>query len=396
MPHQWSNWSGSLRFTPAGIEEPRDEESLLHLVTRAAEDGRNVRVVGSGHSSAPLVQTDDILVSLAGFNGMLSNDRNGCEATFGAATTLKEAGKALLDAGLAMSNLGDVDFQTLAGVIGTGTHGTGKQLKILPDQLIGVRLVTGTGEIKEYSQETDPDFMRGARVSLGLLGIFTSVRLRLEPAFQLHRRDWCTHIDDCLEHLQELIETNRNFDFYWYPRSDMTKLRTLNHQGKGAGDLPYARCIKEESGWISQVLPRQRELRFDEMEYWLPQEAGPDCFREVRKRILEKHRRIVGWRVLYRTVAADDTFLSSAYGRDSVTISLHQNASLPFKGYFDDIEPIFRAHGGRPHWGKIHSLTPSELRQHYPQWERFHKLRRMIDPDNLFVNPYLADLLDIR
>lgn len=395
MSAPWSNWSGSLRFSPARIEEPADEESLARLVRTAAEGGRKVRVVGSGHSSTPLVQTDDTLISLVNLTGRLNANAEAGEATLGAGTTLNEAGKALLEVGLAIANLGDVDFQTVAGVIGTGTHGTGQRLKILPDQLIGLRLVTGTGEIREYSAAENPDFFRAARVSLGLLGIFTAVRLRLEPAFKLHRREWCTHIDDCLHHLDQLVAENRNMDFYWYPRSDLVKIRVANLPGDGSGDLAYARCVKEETGWISEVLPRQRELRFDEMEYWLPAPAGPECFREVRRRVKEKHRRMVGWRVLYRTVAADDTYLSSANGRDTVTISLHQNASLPYEDYFRDIEPIFRAYDGRPHWGKKHNLGPSALRPHFPMWDRFREIRREIDPGGTFLNPYLRRLLDI-
>jgi FAD/FMN-containing dehydrogenase len=393
MAKEWSNWSGSLRFTPERIETPENEEALARLVRHAADKGRTVRVVGSGHSSTPLVETDDILISLTHFKGLQSH--NGREATLGAGSTLHEAGEALLEVGLSMANLGDVDLQTIAGVIGTGTHGTGKRLKILPEQLIGMRLVTGTGEIIDYAADENPEFLRAARVSLGLLGIFTSLRLRLEPAFRILRREWCTHTDHCLAHLDELVEENRNFDFYWYPRSDLTKLRTINRSEESPKNLPFARCIKEEEGWISEILPRQRELRFDEMEFWLPAAAGPECFQEVRRLVKERHRKSVCWRVLYRTVAEDDAFLSSANGRDTVTISLHQNASLPHREYFSDIEPVFRAYGGRPHWGKKHSVGAKELRPHYPQWDRFLELRKTIDPQGTFLNPYLRNLFDI-
>ena len=99
--------------------------------------------------------------------------------------------------------------------------------------------------------------------------------------------------------------------------------------------------------------------------------------------------RIAKGRVLYRTVASDDSYLSPAYGRDTVTISLHHNAGLPFWEYFKDIEPIFRAHGGRPHWGKKHTLTAKNLRPLYPQWERFAAVREQMDAQGMFLNPYL-------
>jgi FAD/FMN-containing dehydrogenase len=220
----------------------------------------------------------------------------------------------------------------------------------------GVRFVNGLGEIREVTFQDDPDFIRAARVSLGTLGIFVRLKLKLLPAFQLRRREWCTRVDDCLAHLEELIENNRNFDFYWYPRNDLAKLCTWNLPGEGTGDIPYAKKVEDYFGWSYEVLTKKRELKFDEMEYYLPAESGQACFKEVRERVKERHRKYVGWRVLYRTLAPDDAYLSGAYGRQTVTISIHQNASLPFRDYFDDIEPIFRKYGGRPHWAKKHSL----------------------------------------
>ena len=306
--------------------------------------------------------------------------------------TVHDAGRALRKIGLATHNVGDVDVQTLVGAIGTGTHGTGYQLQNLSTMLIGMRMVNARGEIVEYSFEDDPEFLRAARVSLGTLGIFTAIRLRLLPAFQLRRREWCTHIDETLAHLDELMAENRNFDFYWYPRSDRSKLRTWNPPDERPDQIPYAECIEDQTGWSHEVLPKTRAVKFDEMEYALPAEAGPLCFQEIRTRVKERWRKEVAWRVLYRTIAPDDTYLSPAYGRQTVTISLHHNAGLPFQEYFSDIEPIFRAYGGRPHWGKKHTLKETDLRQLYPKWDDFQTVRKRMDPDCIFLNDYLRQL----
>jgi FAD/FMN-containing dehydrogenase len=393
MAHEWGNWSGSLRFTPKTLEKPRDEEDLVKIVRRAAAEQRCVRVVGAGHSSSALVETDDLLISLEKFQGLVSHDADRSQATIRAGMILHDAGKVLRDVGLATHNTGDVDVQMVAGAIGTGTHGTGHWLQNLSTMLIGARIVTSTGEVVEWNIEEQPEQMRAARVALGTLGIFTQIRLQLLPAFQLRRREWCTHIDTCIQHLDELIAQNRNFDFYWYPRSDEAKLRTLNLLGEGPDNIPYATRVEEEVAWSNEVLPKKRTLKFDEMEYALPSEAGPACFEEVRQRVKEKHRKTVAWRVLYRTVAPDDSYLSPVYGRDTVTISLHHNAGLPFWEYFKDIEPIFRAYGGRPHWGKKHTLTAKDLRPLYSQWERFAAVREQMDAQGMFLNAYLRQLL---
>lgn len=388
---EFVNWSGSLRFTPQMHVAPRDESALQDLVRDAAASGKNLRVAGSGHSSSPLVATADVLVSLDHMQGLLYADKSSGQALIAAGTVLKDLGRALHEAGLGMENLGDVDTQTLAGVVGTGTHGSGRRLRNISAQVIGVRAVTGTGEIAEWSVEQHPQLLQALRVALGALGVFTAIRMQLQPAYQLCRREYWASTAACLENLDALADLHRNFDFYWYPRRDEVKIRTLNPPSAPLASLPFAR-ICEETGFSHEVIARVRELRFEEMEYFVPARVGPACFREVRRRILERHRKHVGWRVLYRLVAADDAYLSPAYGRDSVAISIHQNATLPFQEYFDDIEPIFRNYNGRPHWGKRHSLSGEALARHYPQWQRFMELRRQLDPSDVFLSGDLAHL----
>jgi FAD/FMN-containing dehydrogenase len=394
MSSEWSNWSGSVRCRPTRLEKPDDESELAAVVRRAAGEGRVVRPVGAGHSSSRLVETDDVLVSLENFHGVEAH--GGLEATVGAGTTIEDMNEGLLAAGLAMHNLGDVDMQHAAGATATGTHGTGKDLPILAAAVVGVRMVTAAGEVATFTQDQHPDVMRAARVSLGTLGVFTALRLRLVPAFELRHREWCAHIDDCLARLDELVARHRNFDFYWYPRRDEVRMRTWNPPGEGPEGLPFAHCIEDTTGPSGKLLPGHSGItrKFEETEYSVPAEAGPACFRAVRDRVRERHRKWVCWRALYRTVAADDADLSHAHGRPTVTISLHQNASLPHREYFADLEPILRAHGGRPHWGKKFNLTGEELRPLYPMWDRFREVRRRLDPEGRFLSPYLRSLFE--
>lgn len=394
MTTDWKNWSGSVRFTPGTIEKPRHDRALAELVRRAAEKNQIVRVVGAGHSSMPLMETPDALISMEHFTEVESTDAERGEAVVGAGMKVEEASKHLLEKGLALHNTGDIDQQTIGGAIATATHGTGRKLQNLAGMLIGARLINGLGEVVEYHIEDHPDIIRGLRSSLGAIGLLTALRIKVQPKFQLHRRELCTNIDPVLEHLDQLMAENRNFDFYWYPRSDEAKIRLLNEPGSGTADLPYAHVTREYTGWSGDVLPRHRELRFEEMEYMLPIEAGPACFQEVRARIKDRWRQIVGWRVLYRTIAADDAYLSTAHARDSVSISLHQNASLPYWDFFKDIEPIFRAHNGRPHWAKKHTLGAAALAPLYPCWDDFNALRHQFDPENRFLNLHLRQLLE--
>jgi FAD/FMN-containing dehydrogenase len=214
---------------------------------------------------------------------------------------------------------------------------------------------------------------------------------------RLRRRESCVHIEECLDRLDDLIAKNRMFDFYWYPRSEEAKLREVNATDLGPNDVQPAEGEEEERvGWPHEVIPSRRELRFHEMGYALPAEAGPACLREVRERIKSRHRTSVGWRVLYRTVAADKGYLSPAHGRYTHTISLHQNQSLPYRDFFADIEPIFRKYEGRAHWAKVHTQRPEESRAKYARWDDFLAAREHFDPDGVFLSPYLRELFGLR
>ncbi|GGA75254.1 oxidoreductase [Pseudoclavibacter endophyticus] len=400
---RFTNWSGSLSFTASRQHAPQTEEEVASLVRRAAQRGAVVRPVGSGHSSTPLVETSDELLSLDNMRGVVAVDKDARQVTVLPGTGLADLGEALADAGLAMENLGDVDYQAIAGAIGTGTHGTGERLGNLSSTLVGGRLVTGTGEIVPFGVDAgeahDSELTRAAQVSLGALGVLTSLTLRVRPAYELHRHNVMTHIDWVLDHFDELAASYRHVDFYWYPRSDRAQVRVLDEPGglERGGSLDdlrmNGRLKREERGPSYEIIPNAREIEFDEMEYMLPREAGLAAFREVRDRVKTKHRANVAWRLLVRTIAPDRGMLSTAFERETLTIALLQNTTLDYRAYFEDVEPIFLRHGGRPHWGKKHTRAAEELGRMYPHWDRFLQLRRELDPDGVFLNDYLRSVL---
>lgn len=390
----WINWSGSLEFTPQQFREPQHEDELCHIVRSCRVAGKKVRLAAAGHSSSPLVQTPHTLIHLRHFKKLLHYDKQAQTATFQSGISVHEANAALQSVGLALFNTGDVDVQTLAGAIATGTHGSGRALQNMASVLQDVRMVNCHGEVAEYTQRQHPDIMKAARVSLGALGIFTEITVRVVPLFKLRRLELCTDTDVCLQHFIPLTSENRNVDFYWYPRSDESKIRILNEPGQGTQTFPFRYDCKDvEEGWVGEILPRKRDLKFDEMEYALPLESGLMCFQKVRERIKTKHRKDVAWRVLVRIIAPDDNYLSPHYDRESISISLHHNAGLPFEEFFADIEPIFIEHGGRPHWAKKHNLNAAQLQPLYPQWNTFHEVRRAIDPSDFFMNDHLNEIL---
>lgn len=400
MPHEWSNWSGLVRCQPARLIEPADENQVVEEVRQAAAAGQTVRVTGSGHSFTALCSTDDVLISLDRLAGIESVDAAAGRAWIRAGSKIRDLGGPLAEHGLALENQGDVDVQALAGAVSTGTHGTGPLLGSISTQVDALRIVTATGDIIECSRQAEADVFRAAQVSLGALGVIVAVRMRLLPRYRLHEQARREPLDACLASLDERIRANRHFEFFWYPADGCAFTKTLNPTDRPPSGAPVeaapdgsglssAERERVDDSW--RIFPTVRENRFNEMEYSVPAERGPECFLEVRELIRTKHRQAT-WPVEYRTVAADDIPISPAQGRATVAISVHEGAALPHAAFFADAEKIFRRHQGRPHWAKLHSLGSRELVELYPEWHRFQAVRKRLDPQGRFLNEHLRRL----
>ncbi len=387
---EWRNWSGLFTCNPLEIALPTSEAKVAERVAQAAAAGQNVRVCGSGHSFQPLCATSDLLVSLDNLAGIESVDPAAGEATILAGTKLHDIGEPLAAHGLALENQGDVDVQSLAGAVSTGTHGTGRSLGSISTQVIGLRFVAGDGSLHEVNLHSDPDAFRALAVSLGSCGVLTAIRMRLLPAYRLHERTWREPIDECLARLEERITATRHFEFFWYPQADEAFCKAL--QPTSADPSPLDAREGERIDHNYRVFPTARNVRFNEMEYAVPEEAGLACFDEIRQLMRERHPHIT-WPVEYRTVAADELDLSPNQGRATIAISIHQAAELEHRQFFADAEPIFRQHGGRPHWGKLHSLSARELAPLYPRWQHFASVRERFDPRGVFLNDHLRRVL---
>ncbi|MGH8505839.1 MAG: D-arabinono-1,4-lactone oxidase [Stenotrophobium sp.] len=422
----WHNWSGAQTCMPEVRSAPESEAALAELLRNSRD---TVRAVGSGHSFSPLVPTDGTLVTLSNMTGMISADTQAMQSEFWAGTPMSEMGEPLLKAGLALPNMSDIDYQTLAGAISTSTHGTGPKFGSYSTTVIGLRLVTAKGDIIDLDKDHQPELFNAARVSLGSFGIITRVRLQNRKAFRLHQKQWIQKTEELLEDMPRLLKENDHFEMNPILHSDVALAQTQNETtdphtiakiNEGDGDKvgklrmvnTYARNYPEIQADLLnfivkhisfpdvqdqsfRVFANVRDQRFNEMEYEIPAEHGPACVREILKTVRERNLDSF-FPLEYRYIKGDDIPLSMFNGRDTCAISVHQSYEMSYHQYFAQIEPIFWKYEGRPHWGKLHTLRHKQFAALYPRWKEFLDIRQSIDPEGKFLNGHLEETFGVK
>ncbi|MFJ3504731.1 D-arabinono-1,4-lactone oxidase [Streptomyces sp. NPDC090135] len=426
----WRNWAGNVTSRPTREVSPASAEELAEAVRRAAEDGLRVKTVGTGHSFTPIAATDGVLIRPGLLTGIRRIDREAMTVTVESGTSLKRLNVALAREGLSLTNMGDIMEQTVAGAVSTGTHGTGRESASIAAQIRALELVTADGQLLTCSEKENPEVFAAARIGLGALGVVTAITFAVEPVFLLTAREEPMSFDRVTSEFDALHAENEHFEFYWFPHTDNCNTKRNNRSAGPAA--PPGRI----SGWVEdellsngvfqlacslgkavppvvpalakvssralsartytdipyKVFTSPRRVRFVEMEYALPREAAVAALREV-KAMVERSPLKVSFPVEVRTAPADDITLSTASGRETAYIAVHLYRGTPHRAYFTAVERIMTAHGGRPHWGKLHTRDAAYLSEVYPRFAEFTALRDRLDPDRLFANDHLRRIL---
>jgi FAD-linked oxidoreductase len=454
----WQNWAGTASADPARRSWPRSAEEIGRAIAAAAKDGLTVRALGSGHSFTPAAATSGVALDLSGWTGVVGADLGSGLVTVRSGTTIRELNATLDALGLAMANLGDIDAQTVSGAISTGTHGTGAGLGGIATQVAGLDLVLADGSVVSCSADENPDLFSAARVSVGALGVLSTVTLQCVPSFTLAADERPMPLEEVLTRFSELAAGNDHFEFFWFPYSKNALVkrnnriprgddpgdpfepaaarlvaRTAIRSGARAAAVPspmprWRRFIEYEvmenaafgalcrtgravpatikplnrlaaatlskrsySAPSHEVFVTPRRVRFVESEYAVPRESLLDVLAELRAGVGRLPDPVM-FPIEVRVAAADDIWLSTAQGRDSAYVAVHQYVGLPYADYFQLFESIAASVGGRPHWGKMHTRSASYLGSVYPRFADFLRIRDSVDPSRLFANPYLTQI----
>ncbi|NHD18890.1 MULTISPECIES: D-arabinono-1,4-lactone oxidase [unclassified Actinopolyspora] len=435
----WTNWAATSTATGQRTQRPRDPHEIARAITDARQQGHSVRPLGSGHSFSdiaaprpPRERTGAVALDLSAWTGITDVDRGNGLVTARGGTPLHQLNAELDELGLALPNLGDIDGQTIAGAVSTGTHGTGARLGGLATLVRALELVRADGSVLRCSPEQHPDVFAAARVGLGALGLISTVTLRCVPAFSLAAEEHPLPLDEVLRNFDDHAADNDHFEFYWFPHTARTLVKRNNRLPEATPTRPLHpvrswfeyRVLENElfgavcrlgrrrpglvpalnrlcaTSWSGRsysdrahrVFVTGREVRFVESEYAVPREHLPAVLNELRAAVRRLHHPVM-FPVEVRVAAADDIWLSTAHERPTAYVAVHQFSGMPHREWFDTFERIARAADGRPHWGKMHGLSAAQLRESYPRFDDFLRVRRRLDPERVFGNPHLERVL---
>ena len=426
----WQNWGRSESATPVEVARPTSTDEVVALVASARERGLRVKAAGTGHSFTGIAVADGVQVDMSGLTGVRSVE--GTRVTLGAGTVLHDLPALLDPLGLALQNMGDIDAQTLAGATSTGTHGTGGKFGGIATRITGATLVDGLGNVTSVSATENAKLLPAVALGLGALGVLVDITIDCVPSFVLSAVERPEALEAVLDGWQERVDTSDHFEFYWFPHTkqaltkDNTRLPAdapLHPMSAGkrwfddelmsntlfARTTAFQRAFPKTTPAINRLSTRltgnrdftdrsyrvfvtDRRVRFREMEYAIPVAEIPDTLREIDA-LIERKGWTISFPVEVRAAGADDLWLSTASGRATGYIAVHRYYREDPTEYFTAVEEIFKAHAGRPHWGKMNTRTAEDLAPAYPKFGDFLKVRDRLDPDRVFANAYLERVL---
>ncbi|KAJ2695240.1 D-arabinono-1,4-lactone oxidase [Coemansia sp. IMI 209128] len=433
--YEFKNWANTFHCKPLFCLAPETECEIIEIVRVANRHGLALKPVGSGHSPSDLACTSSVILNMDKMNRILAHDSYACTLTVEAGVRLHQLNSMLEQRGMALSSLGSISDQSIAGAIATATHSTGMAFGDMSSTITHLVIIDGTGRRRECSATVNPDLFDAARCSIGALGIITQVTIQCEPAYKLHAVQTPDKLDHILDSLNEVVFSAEHVRFWWFPYTDNVAVWRANrttqplqpHTESYLRDRLYGYYYYQLQLLKARVTPDDipritREhfvRRFDRRietiddgykvfnfdclfpqyvnEWAVPWENAADVLRQLRIWINAEEQKPDGVRVHFpievRFVKDSSVWLSPAYGQTVCYIGVIMyrpyHRAVPYKKYWRVYEDIMRTQGGRPHWAKAHKMYYFDLKKAYPKFDDFVKLRRECDPNGIFVNDYI-------
>jgi len=423
-------YEGSRAFNLTDLRTPSSRQEIVDIVNEARQNGRKLRVVGSGHSILPLAISEGITLSLNKYRGVVRVDLGAKQITVKAGTTLREINTALDSYGLALSVLSCISVQSIAGAFMTGTHGTAVKHGNLATLVVSLEMITADGKVLRINR--DDELFNAAVMSLGMLGVISEVTIQAEDAFTLREEVNVLTLQECMDQFHNMTMSHDYIKLWIDLVSNSCMVSSADKVRKDQSQpfpnlwwLNLKMHTFEITQWIIAVFPQlashlmpsiigtslffQPNSRvgksfeiFSVPFYESPQTQQElsvdtkDCVKslETLHQFVHANRIPVNSFIEIRLVNSDKIWLSPSYNRNScfLTQIIYRPTTETFNQYFYDYFDLIFAYHPRPHWGKNFNLTKSNLLILYPKYEDFIATKHRLDPSGIFTNSFLETL----
>ncbi|WP_405564979.1 D-arabinono-1,4-lactone oxidase [Polaribacter sp. Asnod6-C07] len=423
----WVSWNGNLKYNYTTKFDITTEDELKEVIA----NNEKIRFFGSKQSSADIAAGTDVLIDMTNYNKIVSYDYNKKTITVQSGLILSELLEAIESVGWCIPCLPDINTITIGGALATGTHGTSG--KLLCEYMTECNLVLADGSIKKITEQDS--LIDAVRVSLGMLGVMSTITFQCEPAYTLHVKERPESDSEWLPKIKSRLKEHDFLRILWLPHTDKGYVITGDKidpkkeitENKGPNYLKHRRntskflykyshkfpwitsiankilakaffsAKKEHKGTLYQAtVTKSRGSTLELAEWTIALDKFPEVFNELKTEINKwSNKSFIHIPMDVRFVYQDKSWLSYAYGHDTVTMGCVSRNAATADTYeaFKSIEKIFLKHGGRPHWGKRFSAKNAQLSKIYPKWDAFKEIREKLDPTNKFLNPYLTKLV---
>ncbi|MEO1402383.1 MAG: D-arabinono-1,4-lactone oxidase [Cyanobacteria bacterium J06635_1] len=417
------------RFSPQSVVKPTTESEIIQILQAAAAQEQKVRAIGAMHSYAPIFSTAGVCIVLTRYNRLV--ELTGNLITVQAGMTLAELNEILAKHHLALPIVGAIDQQTVSGAIATATHGGSLHHPSMSSYVKRLRLVRANGSVLEI--DSSEEIFQAVGVSMGLLGLISTVTFQCVPTFTLQARSQSMTMDKLLAQFEKLHQNNRYLDIKYLPIIDSAQVLTINPSAENiAPDVAALLCksalerkIKtfvlkgllflfqyRYFNWLQRWLVSRHEnkiyapyqtnrsdrvmthldqtyydpIPLSNMEIAVPFDQAPAAL-QVLRNYFQQTRRYPNIFIRIRCSAADTFWLSPAYQRPTCWLDF---CEYPYTGkFFRTVVELLRPFNIRCHWGKEIQLERTYLRQRYEKWDEFLRLRQAWDPQQMFSNERL-------
>ena len=424
----WTSWNENLTYKYKSLYRITTEKELQEVVAKKDK----IRFFGTKQSSADIAAGIDTLIDITSYNKILSYNETERTVTVQSGVILGDLLEAIEAKGWCIPCLPDINTITIGGALATGTHGTSGHL--LCEYMTSCTLVLANGSLKTVPKSDT--LMQAVSVSLGALGVISTVTFSCEPIYTLHVKEGPENDSEWLPKIKERLQKHDFLRILWLPHTDKgyvitgdkiapeTKItenlgpKYLKHRRKASKILykyshvfPWITAIanrllykgffsanKEYKGSLYQAtVTKSRGATLELAEWTIGLDRFPLVFDELKTEINKwSNKSFIHIPMDIRFIYKDNSWLSYAYQEDTVTMGCVSRNAATADTYeaFKTIETIFLKYGGKPHWGKRFTAKDAALSKIYSKWEDFKQLRHRMDPTNKFLNPYLSKLFN--